>query len=178
MRLFHGTTGKRADQIFAERKISNYCDRFFTEEENGNGYTTQGYVYLTNELLFAVYFANCHSLVDKSRDLAIFRIEIPDELLEPDYDEIRFQSSTGRDITEYATELEYSLMELKTCRIPTSIEFDRFNMEFTFFNKSTYSNMPELLKNTGCNYKDTVENYNCVQRQFIRSLCWNKIVQF
>ena len=66
MLLYHGTTGKRADQIFADRKISNDCDRFFTEEENGDGYTTQGYVYLTNEITYAVYFANSHTLVDKS----------------------------------------------------------------------------------------------------------------
>lgn len=41
MILYHGTTYKRAQQIFKDRAIKRNCERFFTEEENGDGYVLQ-----------------------------------------------------------------------------------------------------------------------------------------
>ena len=82
MLLYHGTTYKRAKQIFEDRIIKKDCDRFFTEEDNGDGYSTDGYVYLTNELTFALCFANCHHLVDKSDMLVVFL----DGQILPDFD--------------------------------------------------------------------------------------------
>lgn len=97
MILYHGTTAKRAEHIFEDRTIKKNCLRFFTEEENGEGYSTDGYVYLSNEITYSLYFANCHSLVDKSESLYIFRIDIPDGLILADIDEMRYQDPTGCD---------------------------------------------------------------------------------
>lgn len=174
MLLYHGTTGKRADQIFADRKISNDCDRFFTEEENGDGYTTQGYVYLTNEITYAVYFANSHTLVDKSEELYLFRIYVSDELIEPDYDEMRYQDPTGRDRERYSSDMECSLNEFKVCRIPVPIEFDRFTIEYFSFSKLDFPDIADLFDNAGYNYNYVVEHYSDMQRAFINSIYWRK----
>ena len=175
MLLYHGTTGKRAEYIFADKAISNNCERFFTEEENGSGYTTQGYVYLTNEITFAAYFANSHTFMDQSKELFIFRVDVPDELIEPDYDEMRYQDPTGYDRERYSSDLECSLAEFKTCRIPISIEFDSFAVEYFSFNKADVPNIANLFDNAGCNYNYVVENYSAKQRAFIDSIHWKKL---
>lgn len=53
--------------------------------ENGDGYSTDGYVYLTNEVTLALYFAYYHHRVDKSDSMVVFKMEIPDEMILPDY---------------------------------------------------------------------------------------------
>ena len=176
MLLYHGTTSERAYKIFMDGRISNNCKRFFTKEENGNGYTTQGYVYLTNEITFAAYFANCHAFVDQSIELFIFRIDVPDELIEPDYDEMRYQDALGHNREQYSSDLECSLAEFKSCRIPVSIEFNRFAVEYFSFYKSSFRNIECLFKNACSDYNYVVEHYSDTQRVFIDSIHWEKIV--
>lgn len=175
MFLYHGTTGIRANQILDDKKISNNCDRFFTKEKNGDGYTTQGYVYLTNEITFAVYFANSHTFVDQSKELFIFRIDVPDELIEPDYDEMRYQDPPGHDREQYSSDLEYSLVEFKTCRIPVSIEFNKFTVEYFSFYKADFPNIADLFDNASSNYNYAIHHYSDKQREFINSIHWKKL---
>lgn len=175
MILYHGTTDDRAKKILSNQVISNNCERFFTAEENGDGYTTQGYVYLTNEVIFALSFAHSHHLVDKSDKLYIFRIDIPDELIEPDYDEMRYQDPTGIDRERYSNDFECSLLEFKTCRIPIPIDFAKFPVEYFAINCSDIDNISCLLDNVGYNYKYVTSHYTRVQEEFIRSIKWAKV---
>ena len=48
MILYHGTTEKRALQILADRIVRANVERFYKEEYNGDGFSSDGYVYLTN----------------------------------------------------------------------------------------------------------------------------------
>lgn len=176
MILYHGTTSNRAAQIFRDKKISNNCKRFFTEELNGDGSTTQGYVYLTNEITYAVYFANCHHFVDKSNQLYIFRVEVSEELIEPDYDEMRYQDPLMNERNRYTTDLKCSLLEFKSCRIPLSIEFDKFSVEYFVFNRDEFSDIAKLFDNAGCDYKYVVTHYSEFQHSFIDSIQWKKVV--
>lgn len=172
MVLYHGTTYKRAQQIFQERAIKKNCERFFTEEENGDGYSTDGYVYLTNEVTFALHFAYCHHRVDKSDSMVVFKLEIPDEMILPDYDEMRYQDPTGTDRARYFDDLSCSLLEFKACRISADLSLDEFETRyFRLFTKDV-DNIGDLFDNVGCNYEYVIENYSSKQIEFIQSIHW------
>ena len=175
MILYHGTTEMRAKQIFDERMICCHSERFFTEESNGNGYSTDGYVYLTNEITFAAFFANSHSLVDKSSKLYIFRMSIPKSELEPDYDEMRYQDPTGFDRERYETDMDCSLLEFKACRVPFDIRFEKYALEYCVIDKNLMSDIPRLLDNAGADYKYVIDHYTTYQKNFINSITWKPV---
>ena len=174
MILYHGTTYKRARSIFKDRAIKKDCERFFTEEDNGDGYSTDGYVYLTNELTYALYFANCHHLVDKSEVLVVFRIDIPDEQVLPDYDEMRYQDPTGTDREWYDSDLSCSLLEFKTCRINTDISFDEYTVDYFCLVVDRVKNIGELFNNAGCNYEYVTSHYTKRQKSLIKLIPWKR----
>lgn len=159
-------------QIISDRILKKDCTRFFTEEENGDGYSTDGYVYLTNEVTFALHFAYCHSLVDKSDVLVVFRIEIPEELILPDFDEMRFQDPTGTGRERYNDDLSCSLLEFKTCRINTDISFDKYTVDYFRLNKDDVDNIGDLFDNAGYNYEYVISHYTRKQTNFIQSIEW------
>ena len=172
MILYHGTTSKRAQQIFEDKTIKKYCERFFTEEENGDGYSTDGYVYLTNEVTFALHFAYCHHNVDKSDELVVFRINIPDEQILPDFDEMRHQDPTGRDRERYDDDLKCSLLEFKACRINTDISFEDYSVDYFCLVVDDFDSIDDLFDNAGGNYEYVTSNYTSKQNSFINSIQW------
>lgn len=172
MILYHGTTYKRAQQIFANRAIKKNCERFFIEEENGDGYSTDGYVYLTNEVTLALYFAYCHHHVDKSDSMIVFKIEIPDEMILPDYDEMRYQDPTGIDRARYSDDLSCSLLEFKTCRVNSDILFDEYKVCYFRIFVNDVDNIGDLFDNAGYNYEYVTRHYSRRQAAFIQSICW------
>lgn len=172
MILYHGTTKKRAEKIINEKCIKKNIDRFFTVENNGEGYTTQGYIYLSNEITFALSFAISHNMRENSEILYIFKVDIPDKFVEADFDELRHQSATDEEIRRYGGELECSLLEYKACRVAIDIFFDDYLVEYTTVSAS--SNVYDLIEHAGCNYKYVVENYTTEQRQFLEHIVWNK----
>ena len=175
MILYHGTTYKRAQQIFQDRAIKKNCERFFSEEENGDGYSTDGYVYLTNEVTFALYFAYCHHRVDKSDSMVVFKLEIPDEMILPDYDEMRYQDPTGTDRARYFDDLSCSLLEFKACRVSADLSFDEFEIQYFRLFVNNVDNMGDLFDNAGCNYEYVTENYSNKQIEFIQSIYWMSV---
>ena len=172
MILYHGTTYKRAQQIFQDRAIKKNCERFFTEEENGDGYSTDGYVYLTNEVTLALYFAYCHHRVYKSDSMVVFKLEIPDEMILPDYDEMRYQDPTGTDGARYSDDLSCSLLEFKACRVSADLSFDEFETQYFRLFASDVDDIGDLFDNAGCNYEYVTENYSNKQIEFIQSIHW------
>ena len=172
MILFHGTTEERAQQIFDSKTIKKDCERFFTEEENGDGYSTNGYIYLTNEVTLALYFAYCHHLVDKSDSLVVFRIDVPDELILPDYDEMRYQDPTGIDRARYSDDISCSLLEFKTCRINSDISFDKYDVHYFRLFVNDVDEIGDLFDNAGCNYEYVIKHYTERQQNFIQSIHW------
>lgn len=172
MVLYHATTEKRALSILKDKCIKKDVRRFYTVKESGDGYTTQGYVYLTNEITFAVYFANTHSKLDKSERLFIFKIELPDDVLEADNDELRIQRATEKMIISYGGELNCSLLEYKSCRVKVDINFDIFPIEYCIVPKT--DDIKYLLINVGENYQYVVNRYTQAQKEFIKNIVWRK----
>ena len=171
MILYHGTTETRALQIISDRMIRTNAERFYTEEFNGNGFSTNGYVYLTNEITFSVYFANSHSGIENCPKLFIFRFDIPKFLLEPDYDEIRHQGAI-HSRERFHNDLSYSLHELKSCRVCFDISLDKYNAKYCIINKTIINQIDKVYENVGYNYDYTINHYTLFQRQFIDSLEW------
>lgn len=175
MILYHSTTENRAKQIFKDNKILCNCKRFFTKEENGDGYSSQGYVYLSNEITFATHFGYCHSNVEKTDIIYLYRIDIPDELIEPDYDEMRHQDPTGCDRERYSSDLQCSLLEFKACRVPFDIDFNKFKVDYLMIDKKGFSDISDLFDNAGHNLDYVISNYNPIQTRFINESSWQSV---
>lgn len=173
MFLYHATTQKRAEQILKNRCIKKNIERFFTIDNNGDGYSTQGYVYLSNEITFALSFAISHNLSEKSNYLYIFKIGILDKLIEADYDELRHQVASKTEIDRYGGELQCSLLEYKSCRVAVDIDFSNYSIEYVVVENE--KNISDLIDNAGYNYKYVTENYTKKQRNFIQNLDWKKV---
>lgn len=171
MILYHGTTEKRALQILADRIVRANVERFYKEEYNGDGFSSDGYVYLTNEITFSVYFANSHSAIDDSQRLYLFCFDIPNKLIEPDYDEIRYQGAAHSG-THYPNDILYSLYEFKSCRVRFDIPLDEYDAKYCIIDKSTISQIEKVYYNVGYNYDYVIGHYTPFQRQFIDSLEW------
>ena len=174
MRLYHCTTEKRMEKIICDKKLKTECLRFFTKELNGPGATTQGYVYLSNEPTCAVYFGNCHSLVDKSTKLYLLRFDLSDGLLEADWDEIQYQKVPEWKLKSYVNELQCSLLELKTCRVSFDIDFSKILTEYCLIDKNVVE-IADIVKTAGRDYKYVVEHYTDAQKNFLSSLIWKRI---
>lgn len=172
MILYHATTKTRAVQIFESRYIKCNIDRYYTEEDNGDGYSTQGFVYLSNEITFALYFANCHNINDKSDALYIFKFDIPDNIVEADYDELRIQMARKDEIKKYGGDLQCSLLEYKSCKVAVDLYFDHFQVSYYKIDLSSEKDIDELIGGVGCNFISTTENYTTEQRQFMQNIVW------
>ena len=143
---------------------------FFTEEENGDGYSTDGYVYLTNEVTLALYFAYYHHRVDKSDSMVVFKMEIPDEMILPDYDEMRYQDPTGTDRARYSDDLSCSLLEFKTCRVNSDLLLDEYKFHYFRLFVNDVDNIGDLFDNAGYNYEYVIKHYSRRQTEFIQSI--------
>lgn len=103
MILYHATPMINGDQILKEKKIKCFIDRYHKKSRIADG-TTDGYVYLTPNLSLAYYFGaiKFDSLQDEdTKYIYVFKLEIEENELEPDYDEIHFinPSSSKKSLT-------------------------------------------------------------------------------
>lgn len=104
MELFHGTSKSRGDIIVEEGKISCHAKLMYEDggedvlqsAEFSNGLikpttlaTTPGYIYLTNSIFKAAYYGNINAVSGNEDSFYLFKVELPETLLEPDEDEIR-----------------------------------------------------------------------------------------
>lgn len=172
MILYHGTTGKRAKKIFKDGIIKCNVVRHYTKENSDIGYTEQGYVYLANELIFALSFAYRCNNEDKSDELYIFKFDLDDKFLEPDKDEIRIIRD-DRTRKKYSNDLEYSLKELKSCRVKKDLNINDENSFFTVI--KNLNDMPKLVKGVSYNLENTLKNYTSEQKNFIENIEWKKV---
>lgn len=172
MILYHGTTANKGEKILSDGCIKKDVERYYTKEKSGNGYSTQGYVYLSNEITFAIYFANCHNITDKEKEIYIFKINIPDSMVEPDIDEMRCQEATKELIQSYGGNLRCSLLEYKSCRVSFDIQFTEHPCCYYKVNTLEPPYVHDLIIGAGCNYKYVTQNYSAVQRKFLEDIKW------
>lgn len=171
MILYHGTSLCRANLILESGVIRKDVQRYFTKENNGSNYSSDGFIYLSNEIMWAYRFAMLHGhLVDKETYGYIFRLIIPDERILPDEDELR--DMFPHVIQKYSNRLEASLLERKSCRVNFNIDLHKYNGEYC--RVPVGDEMSELLQNNGRDYKYTVTHYTRRQKEFINRLEWIK----
>lgn len=92
MILYHGTTLQNAERILKDGIIKSKIERNYI---SGGLWcyknTTDGYVYLTKNLYTAYYYGNINLIgIDnyKNKYVYVFKININDNILLPDYDEM------------------------------------------------------------------------------------------
>ena len=90
MILYHGTTLSRGEEI-----IKNHCIKHDISRVCTNCDTTNGYVYLTPNIETAYFYGNLNSLRSEKKDdlkyVYIFKVEINEDKLLPDYDELKIK---------------------------------------------------------------------------------------
>ena len=104
MELFHGTPKSRGDIIIKEKRISCHakpmfedgCEDILQSAEYSDNLikpktlsTTPGYVYLSDLIFNAMYYGNVNAFSNDEDYFYLFKVELPEEVLEPDEDEIR-----------------------------------------------------------------------------------------
>lgn len=93
MILYHGTTLGEAKQILETGYIKCRIKRAFEDNPYFEG-TTDGYVYLANELYLAYYYGNSKIIINEcqNKNVCIFELNILDELLCADLDELKMKT--------------------------------------------------------------------------------------
>ncbi|MDR7856069.1 hypothetical protein [Tissierella sp.] len=162
MILYHGTSEKRGLEILKGLNISRYADKVYDSEHMFP--TTEGYVYLTNDFVRAVYYGNKTAvLTDETERLIVFCIDIGESKLEPDYDEIEYvlkhwgETDGFKDIDNPS--LEESLKLTLSCRVRGDINFKDYNINYCTINSA--------LQASSTNQKDEcleAKNIICLRR--------------
>ena len=92
MILYHGTTAEKGKQIIEDMYIKAYIKRNYIDYNDVIKNTTNGFVYLTVNLPTAYYYANINLIgagKDENKYAYIFKLSVDENMLLPDYDEIR-----------------------------------------------------------------------------------------
>lgn len=138
MILYHGTTEKIGKEILRSGVIKKNISRRYLD--NSGVATTDGYVYMTNDFTYAVYYGNKNAVLDKENNLIIFKVEINDNLLEPDKDEIEYTLKVFGKVEGFEDinnpTLEESLKNTKAARVPMDIELDKYAAEYAVIESS------------------------------------------
>ena len=93
--LYHGTTLSRGEEIIKNHCIKHDISRVCTNTGKLDCDTTNGYVYLTPNIETAYFYGNLNSLRSEKKDdlkyVYIFKVEINEDKLLPDYDELKIK---------------------------------------------------------------------------------------
>lgn len=147
MILYHGTTLSRGEGIIKDHCIKHDISRVYTNTGKLDCDTTNGYVYLTPNIETAYFYGNINSLrSETNHDLKyvyIFKVEINEDKLLPDYDELKIKKIKSKDVT-----WKESLAICKTVRVDEDVNV----------NKAEYLMLPNTM-----NHKETEDNLNLVR---------------
>ncbi|MCY9763253.1 hypothetical protein M5X06_21975 [Paenibacillus alvei] len=129
MRLYIGTSEERGHSILVEGLIRCQVDRIYEEEDFGEFETTDGYVYLTNDVTMAAYYGNKAQIISESAGayLYLFEVEIDEGELLPDLDELKVEATFRPELHNKAADFSvaYSINELASVRIDRDLSVDR-----------------------------------------------------
>ena len=78
-------------------------------------------------------------------------------------------------IIDYGGELNCSLLEFKSCRVPFDIIFSKFESYYDIINMSDDTLDNKIIINCGYNYKYVINNYSSIQREFFNTIDWKYI---
>ncbi len=120
MRLYHGTSFSASQAIISSGKILHDIER--TYDETSLLPTTNGFVYLTNNIGYAIYVANKESIFRKEDYLSVFEVDVDANELLPDFDELEYVYRIKRQDAAHYTYGD-SLMKAQSCCIARSLIF-------------------------------------------------------
>jgi len=91
MLLYHGTSLEKARKIIEDGVLKADIERLYKSDVIKDANTTNGLVYLTSQLYTAYYYGNIANRSDDRnlKYVVIFRTEVDETKLLPDYDEIK-----------------------------------------------------------------------------------------
>ncbi|SNY70962.1 hypothetical protein [Pantoea sp. GL120224-02] len=118
MRLFHGTSFSASQGIVSKGKILHIIER--TYDESSLLPTTDGFVYLTDNIGYAIYVANKEAIFRKEQFLSVFQAEVNENELLPDFDELEYVYRVARKDAAHFTYAD-SLNKAQSCCIARSL---------------------------------------------------------
>ncbi|MCI6031219.1 MAG: hypothetical protein SOY68_11490 [Fusobacterium varium] len=133
MILYHGTGETLGKTILKTGFISKDVKSNFSNFSICNNrkiinlQTESGYIYLTNYLSKAYYYANAGSK-NEDEHIYIFKCNIPEKLLLPDLDEIRICYNSQEEEFKELNSVEL-LNKIKSTRIIKNIDFENYDVE-------------------------------------------------
>ncbi|WP_313893843.1 hypothetical protein [Psychrobacillus sp.] len=141
--MYHGTSKKRGDQILNDGMLKATSIKRVYDDDHPLP-STDGYIYLTNDIALAVYYANKTSYFsDEDEQLMIFKIEMEKESLKADIDEINmthlsFWKDKSPIIDKEKPTLDESLAIVSAARFPNDIILKEFDVQH-MIETSTFS---------------------------------------
>lgn len=176
MILYHGTSSSRGQNILAHKMLDANAKRVY-DEDHGLP-TTNGYVYLTDDVFNAIYYGNKTAWIDKDDSLYVFRIEINDSLLEADFDEFKYTLDPYgieyelKDINNPT--IEESLRYTNSVRVGQDIKFEYFKTEFMKLGSTYPTNKDKAVKK----YMRELLQLRNGNNDYINKEKMNKIAEF
>ena len=134
-------------EIIKDHCIKHDISRVYTNTGKLDCDTTNGYVYLTPNIETAYFYGNLNPLRSKTKNdlkyVYIFKVEINEDKLLPDYDELKITKIKSKDVT-----WKESIAICKTVRVDEDVNV----------NKAKYLILPNTM-----NRKETKDNLNLVR---------------
>ena len=190
MVLFHGTPKSRGSIIVREKIIScnaklmheDKCEEILKTVEFSSNLikpetlaTTPGYVYLTDSMFLAAYYGNKNAIRCNEDYFFLFKVELSEDVLEPDEDEIRMV--LWEDPKQYPNAMD----SLRVCH---SVRYSNDIISFVYCVLPTTKNFSEPLSNLVMNMiyqRPSLKEANMSQKsvdllnQFHRDVEWIKV---
>jgi hypothetical protein len=180
MILYHGTSEKRGIKILKENCLKTNALRVYGEEHPLP--TTEGYIYLTNNLVNAIYYGNNTAWEDGDNYLFVFEIEVEERKLEADMDQIIYtlmpfgKHTKIKDIDNPT--VQESLTYALSVRTRENIDIKTSKIRYTQIVSSLSIDNPTKRRETQ-NIVGLVKSNNeldvKVKDDFIRDMKWNRI---
>lgn len=134
MIVYHGTSSQRGNAILNDGVLKKDAHKVYSKDHLFP--TTDDYIYVTNDLINAIYYGNKTVFNDNKFDeIFIFSIELDEAILLPDLDEIKytlepFEAINGiKDINNPT--LQESLTYALSARIGQDIDLKKYNVKYT-----------------------------------------------
>ncbi|MER2174930.1 MAG: hypothetical protein ABS911_09645 [Carnobacterium sp.] len=176
MKLYHGTSKERGLKILNDKAIK--CDninRVYNKE--GLVPTEDGFVYLTNNKVLALYYANKTAVFENDEKLMLFCVDINKEILLPDFDEIKYTIKTTKEISSHT--LDESLEFTQSARVNFDINVDE-NFKFTELSsakdyRNTTDQRKKVIEVVSIRNENNPYALKYIEDFFSEEVKWNKI---
>lgn len=138
MILYHRTSFTRGIKILNDGKILTKAERVY--DETYILQTSKGFIYLSDDLAIAMYYANKTSFIDNDEYMYVFKCEINDNLLLPDLDEIKYTKEMfGHKITDEIKNNAFEVLKLtNSTRVNFDIDLKENNVSYTIIPSTGY----------------------------------------